>query len=74
MRDRAQLFQKLQPLDVLQERTAIPENEWRDERKRLLSERCALVEVYYNLNDEIKNTEALMERNDLKVSTKSGYS
>ncbi|MCL1807606.1 MAG: hypothetical protein FWG31_07900 [Oscillospiraceae bacterium] len=37
----------------------IPEKDWRTERERLLSERSALVAEYYDLNEDVKNVEAL---------------
>ena len=37
----------------------IPEKDWRTEHKRLIGERNAQLDEYYNLNDEVKSAEAL---------------
>ena len=42
----------------------IPEKDWRDEQKRLLAERYALVDDYYKLNDDLKNVETLRRGTD----------
>jgi len=45
-------------------RTVIPGKAWKDERKALLEERFPLVEMYYDLKDDVKNIESLRRSAD----------